>query len=146
MTATDSEEPANGVRLTGAFARGNRLWMLANRLLHLATHPLYFLRRVAYRVYEVLHPDEPWISQGAIRFCEQRLRPDMRAVETGSGRSTAWFAQRVGELTSVEHHKGWHDKVQAKLRGLATSLALLKSGGGIHGITQQRLRRQRPSV
>jgi hypothetical protein len=28
----------------------------------------------------------------------------------------------------------------------ATSLALLKSGGGIHGITQQRLRRQRPSV
>ncbi len=29
---------------------------------------------------------------------------------------------------------------------MATSLALLKSGGGIHGITQQRLRRQRPSV
>lgn len=93
--------------------------MRASRLLHFALHPIYALRRVSYRVYEALHPNDPWISQGAIRFCEGALRKDMRAVETGSGRSTAWFAHRVGHLTSIEHDEAWHAKIQTKLRGLS---------------------------
>ncbi len=42
----------------------------------------------------------------------------MRAVETGSGRSTAWFAKRVGHLLSVEQDAAWYAIVQARLRGL----------------------------
>jgi SAM-dependent methyltransferase len=93
--------------------------MDSRRILHFATHPVYALRRVSYRIYESFHPDEPWIAQGAVRFCEQRLRSSMRAVETGSGRSTAWFARRVGHLLSVEHDERWFETVKEKLRGLS---------------------------
>jgi hypothetical protein len=86
-----------------------------HRLAYLATHPVYALRRIAYKVYEARHPDEPWISQGAIRFCERKLRRGMEAVETGSGRSTGWFGRRVGHLLSVEHSEEWYEKVKPAL-------------------------------
>ncbi|WP_406698697.1 class I SAM-dependent methyltransferase [Singulisphaera sp. Ch08] len=39
----------------------------------------------------------------------------MRGLEFGSGRSTAWFATKLGRLASVEHHAGWHEQVQTML-------------------------------
>jgi hypothetical protein len=87
-----------------------------------ASKRLYTLRRIAYRAYELRHPEEPWIAQGGdSRFCERWLKGDMKAVETGSGRSTAWFAGRVGHLTSVEHHQGWYDKVRGNSKVCRTS-------------------------
>jgi predicted O-methyltransferase YrrM len=44
------------------------------------------------------------------------LRPSDCGVEFGSGRSTIWFAERVGHLTSVEHDEQWHATVSAKLK------------------------------
>ncbi|WP_287395045.1 class I SAM-dependent methyltransferase [Mesorhizobium sp.] len=37
------------------------------------------------------------------------------ALEFGSGRSTIWFASRVGRLTSVEDNQSWHRVVSEKL-------------------------------
>lgn len=78
--------------------------------------PVYLVRRSWYRLYELRHPDEPWISQKAVRYCEQNLDPEKHVgLEWGSGRSTAWFARHLRHLTSVEHDKAWFDKVQASI-------------------------------
>ena len=36
-------------------------------------------------------------------------------LEFGSGRSTRWFAARVGALTSIEHDAAWHARVASSL-------------------------------
>src|SRR5215831_2519632 len=84
-------------------------------LKYYARNPTTALRRVGYKFYELTHPDEPWMAQGAIRFCEASLTRDMAGFEWGSGRSTAWFAERLGSLTSIEHQPGWFKVVQEKL-------------------------------
>ncbi|HWL86986.1 MAG TPA: class I SAM-dependent methyltransferase, partial [Polyangiaceae bacterium] len=86
------------------------------RLLELLRQPRYLARRIAYKAYELRHPDEPWIAQGAVRFCDGWLTRDMRGLEWGSGRSTAWFARRLGHLASVEHSQEWHARVRENLK------------------------------
>jgi hypothetical protein len=71
--------------------------------------------RVRYWAWERRNPDKPWLTPGAVGFCDAALRPDMAGVEFGSGRSTAWFAARLARLTSVEHHPGWYARVRADL-------------------------------
>jgi SAM-dependent methyltransferase len=85
-------------------------------LKYYARRPITAVRRVSYKFYELTHPDEPWIAQGAVRFCEASLTREMAGFEWGSGRSTAWFAQRLGSLTSIEHEPGWFKIVQEKLK------------------------------
>jgi Methyltransferase domain len=79
------------------------------------TRPIYSLRLVFYRAYELAHPDEPWISQGAVRFLDANLDRKGSGLEWGSGRSTTWFAKRLGSLTSVEHDRGWAKAVRQRL-------------------------------
>ena len=80
------------------------------------SHPRRVPFRIAYWVWEKLNPDKPWLCWGTIGFCERELTGSMTGVEFGSGRSTAWFARRVGHLTSVEHHSGWHARVTETLQ------------------------------
>jgi predicted O-methyltransferase YrrM len=67
---------------------------------------------------EHAHPDYPWLTPEAVRLLTSMLRRSDRGAEFGSGRSTIWFAERVGHLTSVEHDKLWHQRVSARLREL----------------------------
>jgi hypothetical protein len=71
--------------------------------------------RLRYWFWERANPDKPWLCPGTIRFCEQHLTPSMRAIEFGSGRSTRWFAAKVGELISVEQNAGWYEIVSRQL-------------------------------
>lgn len=72
-------------------------------------------RYVADRLLQILwmrkNNKAPWLTREAVFFIEQWLRPNDLAIEWGSGRSTAWFAQRVGKLLSVEHHPQWYKQV-----------------------------------
>jgi predicted O-methyltransferase YrrM len=70
---------------------------------------------IAYRWYELRHPNEPWIAQGAIRFLERALDVNGEGLEWGSGRSTLWFARRLKRLTSVEHNERWYHEVARRL-------------------------------
>jgi hypothetical protein len=63
------------------------------------------------------HPDEPWISQGAIRFCDSHLKRGQTGLEWGSGRSTRWYAERLGRLLSIEFDLGWHGRVVREIEG-----------------------------
>jgi hypothetical protein len=82
--------------------------------------PRYVADRVRLAVHQRLHPDAPWLTAEATSVLERWLRRDQVGIEWGSGRSTLWFAERVGRLLSVEHHPGWHETVSRQLaaRGL----------------------------
>ena len=84
-------------------------------MLFLLSRPVYVLRRLAYKVYEIRHPDEPWIAQDAVRFLDRALQKNHSALEWGSGRSTRWFAARVEKILSIEQDPQWHGKVVADL-------------------------------
>jgi predicted O-methyltransferase YrrM len=73
------------------------------------------VRRLFDKLHELRHPGEPWMSPGAVRFLETRLSPRWRALELGAGRSTLWFAKRLGALTSIEDSPLWLARVTADL-------------------------------
>ncbi len=78
--------------------------------------PRYIKNRLADAAYQRNHPDHPWLTQQAVSILSTYLRPTDVGVETGSGRSTVWFARHVGRLISIEHHQDWYGRVQAMLR------------------------------
>ena len=88
-----------------------------------ADPPAIFARRWITR--EALHlpvklrmafnPDYPWLAADAVRWLEDRLRPEMRTFEWGAGRSTVFMARRVAQVASVEHKKKWRRRVFARL-------------------------------
>lgn len=57
----------------------------------------------------------PWYTYPTISFLNRRLDPEMSVFEYGSGFSTLWFAQRVNEVTGVEHDREWVTKIQPKM-------------------------------
>ena len=89
--------------------------------------PRYVYHRTRQLLYERAHPGDPWLTPAAIRLLPRLLRPVDRGAEFGSGRSTVWFAARVAALTSVEHDRGWHEAVSARLaeRGLGNVSCIL---------------------
>lgn len=78
-------------------------------------HPGRLWPRIRYWWWEKRNPDKPWLTPGAVEFLESHLTPEMNALEYGSGRSTLWFASKVGHLVSIEHDEGWFQKVRAEL-------------------------------
>ena len=77
--------------------------------------PVYTGRLVLYRLYELSHPNEPWIAQGAIRFLDAELDRQGNGLEWGSGRSTQWFGARSRHLTTVEHDHRWAEEIRGRL-------------------------------
>jgi predicted O-methyltransferase YrrM len=90
---------------------------LRDRVRHMRHRtPRYVYNRTRLMWCERAHPDHPWLTPEAVRLLASMLRKSDRGAEFGSGRSTAWLAERVGQLTSVEHDKRWYDEVSAQLR------------------------------
>ena len=92
--------------------------------------PVYLWSRFKDKLHQRLHPDEPWLTPAAVEILHGYLNPDMSGLEFGSGRSTAWFAQSLGKLTSVEHSAKWYDLVKDQLRiaGITNVTYLLRRG------------------
>jgi predicted O-methyltransferase YrrM len=77
--------------------------------------PRYVCARFRLMLYEHAHPDHPWITSEANRLLASMLRPTDVGAEFGSGRSTLWLARHCQHLTSVEHDRGWHQKISAAI-------------------------------
>lgn len=58
----------------------------------------------------------PWISYDAQARFARFLTTTSRVLEFGSGMSTVWYAERAGEVVSIEDHRPWFDAV-AKIIG-----------------------------
>jgi SAM-dependent methyltransferase len=54
-----------------------------------------------------------------VKFLESWLKPRDQGFEWGSGRSTLWFAERVGSLVSVEHDPAWYQRIAAEIKSRA---------------------------
>lgn len=61
-------------------------------------------------------PAVPWWPTLAIPAVEAVLRPDMKAIEFGSGSSSIWIGQRVKSLLTVEDDPSWAEKTRERLR------------------------------
>jgi predicted O-methyltransferase YrrM len=73
--------------------------------------PRYLFCRAALWLEQKRHPDHPWLAKEAIHILDSWLKKTDRGVEWGAGRSTLWFARRVGQLVSVEHDLEWYNHV-----------------------------------
>lgn len=77
--------------------------------------PIYIKNRLAEMYYRRTHPDHPWLTRSANEILSSYLTQHDIGLEFGSGRSTIWFAKRVGHITSVEHNEEWYKKVSMML-------------------------------
>jgi hypothetical protein len=77
--------------------------------------PRYILDKSRHWLDQKRHPDAPWITSDMRGILEGCLKPTDCGIEWGSGRSTAWLAQRVGHLMSVEHNPVWAERVRQLL-------------------------------
>jgi predicted O-methyltransferase YrrM len=60
-------------------------------------------------------PERPWIVPAAIGWLRRRIRPDWSILELGSGRSTLWFAQRAGNVISLEDNEFWAERTSERV-------------------------------
>ena len=73
--------------------------------------------RPNYHTYDKTgKPDEPWLTRDAIIFLEQTLNGGQRVLEYGCGASTIWFSKRALSVESIEHDRGWFEKVVLALQ------------------------------
>ena len=79
--------------------------------------PRYIYSRIGLFLYQKRHPDYPWLTKQAIQLLDKLLGPADIGLEWGSGKSTLWFARRVGHLTSVEHDFAWYANNSTRIRG-----------------------------
>jgi predicted O-methyltransferase YrrM len=78
--------------------------------------PRYIFNRINLYYFEKKNPDLPWLTSVSISLIDNLIKKSDKMIEFGSGRSTAWFAQRVDELTSVETDQVWYEKVKIDLK------------------------------
>jgi hypothetical protein len=53
----------------------------------------------------------PWTTYPFIQFITTRLNKNLTVFEYGSGNSTLFYADRLKNLTTVEHDKIWYEKM-----------------------------------
>ena len=78
--------------------------------------PRYVVDRLRLALYQRRHPDLPWLTRDMNEFLTGYLTREHTLVEFGSGRSTIWFARRVGRIISCEHHRDWHTSVTQRMK------------------------------
>jgi hypothetical protein len=57
----------------------------------------------------------PWVTYSFLHFIERRLNKGLRVFEYGCGNSTLWYAERVKEITAVEHNPVWAKYASSKM-------------------------------
>ncbi|MEZ4441069.1 MAG: hypothetical protein R3B72_18365 [Polyangiaceae bacterium] len=78
--------------------------------------PRYIFERTNVSLWQRLHPEAPWLVSEAVSFLDEWLDRNDLLVEFGSGRSTLWFGERVGEVISLETNPEWHGIVVERAR------------------------------
>jgi hypothetical protein len=59
----------------------------------------------------------PWLPFRVIERLEKHLTNESRVFEFGGGGSTLWFADRVGEVVTVEHDDDWFRALNEAVSG-----------------------------
>lgn len=104
--------------LCGGPGRASRLHDEKGNLVSLKTFiahaPHAFITGFGKKFFDK-RPVLPWISYDAIKVFEGFLDKSKTVLEFGSGMSTTWYAQRAGEVYSVDDYEPWYQKVKSIL-------------------------------
>lgn len=73
--------------------------------------PRYIWSRILWKTYHRRFPFAPYLNAKITQELDQIIGPTSQGVETGSGSSTIWFAERCGHLISIEHDAKWANRV-----------------------------------
>ena len=76
----------------------------------------WFQSRALRKAVDARGEPMPWFTYPAARFLSDRIRPELRVLEFGSGMGTLWWSQRVREVVAIEHHAGWADHVASRCK------------------------------
>jgi precorrin-6B methylase 2 len=81
----------------------------------------------------------PWMNYAVIDFLQERLQPQFRVFEYGSGASTCWWASQTAKVVACEHDQGWFQRMQPKYPANVTLLhiPLVLDGDYCRAITAQ---------
>ena len=96
----------------------------ARLLAALARHPRDVRRYFTTSLTETdatLRLGLPWMSYGAIRYLDARLKPSDFVFEYGCGGSTIFFASRCRRVVTVESDPHWAEAIQRETRRLGLS-------------------------
>ena len=80
----------------------------------------------------------PWITYPALSFLASRITPRMSVFEFGSGNSTLWWAERVADVTAVEHDESWATRVAERMPANASVTHVPLVAGGDYSHHAQR--------
>jgi predicted O-methyltransferase YrrM len=97
---------------------GNFAQRLGRIPLALLRRPQDLLRYVSQSPWNHRSPLElelPWFSYAAIDFLAAVIKPTDRVCELGGGGSTLWFAQRAGQVVTLESDPAWAALIRTKL-------------------------------
>ena len=78
--------------------------------------PRYIFNKISRLIDERINPDNPWLTPESVKILNSIIKNDDVGVEFGSGRSTKWFAKRMGYLTSIEDNQKWFSIVSDALK------------------------------
>lgn len=96
----------------------------------------YVYDRTRQAIDQRRHPSDPWLCRQAVLILDDWLRRSDVMAEFGSGRSTSWFAHRVGHLTSVEDDPSWYQRVKPTLAGLPVAYRLCRDETAYVGVAR----------
>lgn len=74
----------------------------------------------------------PHLTYGAISFLDRVVNLDSQVLEWGSGTSTAFFCERAAHVTSIEHDRGWSERLP-RLENHTLKLARVNSANSYRG-------------
>lgn len=57
----------------------------------------------------------PWMNYCTVQFLRERLKPEFRVFEFGSGNSTLFFASRCAEVVSFESSSEWFRRMSKRI-------------------------------
>ena len=77
---------------------------------------------------------KPDWSPDTIAEIEKILNEDYTIFEWGTGYSTIWLAERVGQVITMEHTQKWYDKIKA----IAKELHLFNIDFNLYPLTDER--------
>lgn len=69
----------------------------------------------------------PWLPFCVIKILEERIQADFSVFEYGSGHSTLWLSERVGQVISVEHDQSWYSHIRSSLEAKSNVTYLSKN-------------------
>lgn len=73
----------------------------------------WFETRARFRALNTENEPIPWFTYPAVRFLEDRLKPEWRVLEFGSGMGTIWWSDKVEEVISLEHDAEWLERISS---------------------------------